>query len=140
MKINEISDVAQHPAIARKAEFANLLKADIKEADDIIMFIMDDRNAEVRRLDMLRHLDEILVGTAKDNYKASDLQDFMFDQEIIASGKSNLTVVETEDEIPMGEYEICQACQGEGCPKCEEGLIDITGLHKIPNFDDYQSE
>ena len=64
----------------------------------------------------------------------------MLDQEIIASGKSNLTVVETEDEIPMGEYEICQACQGEGCPKCEEGLIDITGLHKIPNFDDYQSE
>lgn len=136
MKMDEVSGVTQHPAVAKEIEFTNLLKADIKEADDIIMFIMDDRNAESRRLYMLRHLDEILVGTAKDSYKASDLQEFMFDQETIASGKSNLTVVETEDKIPTGEYEICQTCNGEGCPKCEEGLIDITGLHKIPNFDD----
>ena len=42
---------------------------------------------------------------------------------------------ETPDgEMPTGEYEICQRCGGEGCIECEEGLKDITGLHKIPDF------
>ena len=50
-------------------------------------------------------------------------------------------VDETEDdEIPTGEYEICQRCGGEGCIECEEGLKDITGVHKVPDFSDYKGE
>lgn len=54
----------------------------------------------------------------------------------------HLSVVdETQDEdIPTGEYEICTTCGGDGCPKCEQGLKDITGIHKVPNFDDYEGE
>lgn len=50
-------------------------------------------------------------------------------------------VDETEDDkISTGEYEICRRCGGAGCIECEEGLKDITGMHKVPNFDNYQGE
>jgi len=51
----------------------------------------------------------------------------------------HLSVVdETEDDdTPTGEYEICQRCGGEGCIECEEGLKDITGMHKALDLDDY---
>jgi hypothetical protein len=48
-------------------------------------------------------------------------------------------VDETQDEeIPTGEYDLCDKCFGEGCPECEEGLIDVTGEFKLPNFDDFK--
>ena len=51
----------------------------------------------------------------------------------------HLEVVDEEqfdDELPTGEYEICDKCFGEGCPECEEGLIDVTGQFKLPDFGD----
>ena len=52
----------------------------------------------------------------------------------------HLSVVdETQDEdIPTGEYDLCDKCFGEGCPECEEGLIDVTGEFKLPNFDNFK--
>jgi hypothetical protein len=47
---------------------------------------------------------------------------------------------EDEDDTPTGEYEICQRCGGAGCIECEEGLKDITGLHKALNLDDFTGE
>lgn len=49
------------------------------------------------------------------------------------------SVDETQDEdIPTGEYDLCDKCFGEGCPECEEGLIDVTGEFKLPNFNDFK--
>lgn len=49
------------------------------------------------------------------------------------------SVDETQDEdIPTGEYDLCDKCFGEGCPECEEGLIDVTGEFKLPNFDNFK--
>lgn len=140
MKISEIADVVQHPAVAKEVEFTALLQADENSMDDIIEFIMDDHNAEARRLYMLRHLDELLGGV-EDSYDVSDLQSFMYDQDNPPeTPKRHLKVVEQpNDDTSTGEYEICQRCGGEGCIECEEGLKDITGLHKIPNFDDLRN-
>ena len=115
------------------------MRADEEQMDDIIAYIMDDQSAEERRLNMLRHLDELLGGT-KETYNVSDLQDFMYDQDDPPEPpkRSHLSVVETEDdETPTGEYEICQRCGGEGCIECEEGLKDITGVHKALDLDDF---
>ncbi len=152
MKIREIADVIRHPAAAKKVEFTALLQADESAMDDIVQFIMDDNNAEGRRLAMLRHLDE-LHADVQDKYDEFTLEDFMFNVEgPPLTGLSpeeaenfkkdmklppyHLSVVEQEDKSTTGEYEICQRCGGEGCIECEEGLKDITGTHKIPNFDD----
>ena len=77
MKIFEIGDIVQHPAVQAKAEFAKLLQSD--DMDEVTAFIMDDRNAKARRLDMLRHLDELL-GEPQESYTEADLEDFMHDQ------------------------------------------------------------
>ena len=193
MKINEV--VTQHPAVAKEVEFTNLLQSGEDKMDEMIAFVMDDRNAEARRLNILVHIDELL-GDRKDSYDASDLDDFMHDQgpsdwraelrqmlakygqekgsyswsnnkkyppgtqfdfsqidamsdeEMIQLAKDLKippyhlsSVEETEgDETPTGEYEICQRCGGEGCIECEEGLKDITGLHKALDFDDFKGE
>jgi len=54
----------------------------------------------------------------------------------------HLTVVDEQeqfdDEIPTGEYDLCDKCFGDGCPECEEGLIDVTGEFKLPNFNDFK--
>jgi hypothetical protein len=145
MKITEV--VTPHPAVAKEVEFTNLLHSGEKESDEIIAFIMDDRNAESRRLLMLRHLDEIL-GDVQDSYNSDSLVDFMNDSGEISPEEADeiaqdmrlppyhvQLVDETEDDdTPTGEYEICQRCGGEGCIECEEGLKDITGLHKTPDF------
>jgi len=54
----------------------------------------------------------------------------------------HLSVVDEtqDDEIPTGEYEICQTCGGQGCLDCEQGLNDITGSHKVPDFSDREGE
>ena len=190
MKINEIADVAVHPAVKKEQEFVNLLQAGENAQDEIIEFILDDRNAANRRLTMLRHLDELL-GNVQDSYSEEDLGDFMHDQgpsewrselrsalkkysadagsyswskkhppgtsydfskiddisdeEMLQLAKDlkippyHLEVVDEEqfdDELPTGEYEICDKCFGEGCPECEEGLIDVTGQFKLPDFGD----
>lgn len=189
MKINEI--VAIHPALKRSEDFERLMKSD--DDHGIIAFIMDDNNAEGRRLALLKRLDA-LVGTVQSSYDKDDLDNFMHDQsggtwqdrlrsdlekfsadkeshswshdkepgttydfskiddmseeEMVELAKDlkippyHLAVVdETQDnEIPTGEYEICQRCGGEGCIECEEGLKDITGMHKIPDFSDYKGE
>jgi len=149
MKIREIADVIRHPAAAKKVEFTALLQADESAMDDIVQFIMDDNNAEGRRLAMLRHLDE-LHADVQDKYDEFTLEDFMFNVEgPPLTGLSpeeaenfkkdmklppyHLSVVEQEDKSPTGEYEICQRCGGEGCIECEEGLKDVTGMHKIPD-------
>ena len=154
MKINEV--VTQHPAVAKEVEFTILLQSGRDKLDDMAAFVMDDRNADARRLTILVHLDELL-GDRKDSYDASDLEDFMHDQ----GPKANISPEEAEefkkdmklppyhlsvvdetedDDTPTGEYEICQRCGGEGCIECEEGLKDITSMHKVPNFDDYKGE
>jgi hypothetical protein len=176
MKINEIADVVQHPAMKRNSEYDTLLGSDEPDVDAIIAFIMDDNNPQERRIVMLRRLDQLL-GDEQDSYDASDLEDFMHDQ---GDWKDNLRTklanVEKTDygwkqsglsdeeielqiakdlklppyhlspveeetfssdsDIPTGEYEICDKCFGDGCPECEEGLVDVTGEFKLPNFDD----
>lgn len=151
MKINEVTDVVQHPAVAKEAEFTTLLQSGEDRWEDIVEFIMDDSNAESRRLDMLRHLDE-LQGDARNSYDTSELQDFMTDTGTISPEEADeiardlgfppyhLKSVDEnqDDDIPTGEYEICDKCFGDGCPDCEEGLVDVTGEFKLPNFDDFK--
>lgn len=161
MKINEV--VTLHPAAKAKSEYDMLLLAGDEKQDEIIAYIMDDRNAQARRIEMLRHLDTQL-GDIAYHYGPEDLDDFMHNQ-----GKTDpenwvdgdispeeaegfkkdlklppyhLSVVETEDDdkTPTGEYEICHRCGGEGCIECEEGLKDITGVHKALDFDDFTRE
>jgi len=150
MKINEV--VTQHPAVAKEVEFTNLLQSGEDKMDEMNAFVMDDRNADARRLYILARIDELL-GDRVDGYiyDESDLEDFMHDQGTISPEEADeinrdmklppyhLSVVdETEDdETPTGEYEICQRCGGEGCIECEEGLKDITGVHKALDFDDF---
>jgi len=124
MKISEV--VSQHPAVAQTEEYNTLLQAGEDAADDIIAYIMDDRNAETRRIAMLRHLDK-LMGEVQDEYNADSLNDFMFDdsddsitpEEYEAYKKDmrlppyHIQVVEDEDDN-TGEYELCQTCGGEG--------------------------
>jgi hypothetical protein len=45
-----------------------------------------------------------------------------------------------DEDIPTGEYEICDKCLGDGCEACDHGLVDVTGQFKIPNFDDMMGE
>jgi len=154
MKINEIADVVQHPAVKAEQDFVELLNSGEDRIDDMIAFVMDDRMAESRRLYILAHIDELL-GDRKDHYDASDLEDFMHDQGEISPEEADeiardlgfppyhLKAVKDEpveetfdDDIPTGEYEICDKCFGDGCEKCEGGLIDVTGQFEIPNFDD----
>jgi len=155
MKINEV--VTLHPSVAAKSEFEKLLRSDNDEQDNIIAYIMDDNNPEMRRIEMLKHLD-ILLGAVADHfvsdYDSEDLDNFMHEQGGPTPEEENeiardmrlppyhLSLVDEtqDDETPTGEYEICQRCGGEGCIECEEGLKDITGMHKIPNFDDYKGE
>lgn len=167
MKISEV--VTLHPSVAAKLEYDMLLGSE--DMDGMIAFIMDDNNPEGRRLAMLRHLDELL-GNVEATYDGWTLDDFMFNMEgapltsmsdeeaenfkkDLGIPPYHLSVIdETDDDIPTGEYEVCQTCGGTGevhwdhtdewsgdhvpahasCPDCEEGLKDITGLHKIPNF------
>ena len=146
MKINEV--VTLHPSVKAKSEYEMLLLAGDEKQDEIIAYIMNDNNPEARRIEMLRHLDTQL-GDVSDAYGPEDLDDFMHDQGAPTPEEENeiardmklppyhLSVVETEDEIPTGEYEICQRCGGEGCIECEEGLKDITGMHKVLDLDDF---
>lgn len=178
MKISEIGSIVQHPAVAKEAEFVELLQS--KDQDEIIEFVMDERNAEGRRLYMLRHLDELL-GDLQDTYDASDLENFVtggddfdispeeadeiardmrmppYHVQLVDEGGVDLDDLEQralynrcaddemnallgcepDDDMPTGEYEICQRCGGEGCIECEEGLKDITGMHKALNLDDF---
>ena len=191
MKINEV--VTLHPAAKAKSEYDMLLLAGDEKQDEIIAYIMDDRNAQARRIEMLRHLDT-LVGDLAYHYGPEELEDFMHDQgpdewrnklrkgiedmaanmdeyswsktnrssdeidwaslgsisdtEMLQLAKDlkippyHLSVVdETEDDdTPTGEYEICQRCGGEGCIECEEGLKDITGVHKALDLDNFKGE
>ncbi len=128
MKIREIADVIRHPAAAKKVEFTALLQADESAMDDIVQFIMDDNNAEGRRLAMLRHLDE-LHADVQDKYDEFTLEDFMFNMEGVPLTSLSpeeaenfkkdmklppyhLSVVEQEETT--GEYEVCQICGGTG--------------------------
>ncbi len=43
-----------------------------------------------------------------------------------------------DDDLPTGEYKVCDDCHGEGCINCEHGLIDITGKFKKPDFSDFK--
>lgn len=150
MKINEVADVVQHPAMQRNNEYDRLIKSD--EVDDIVAYIMDDNNPEKRRLNMLRYFDALL-GDEQESYDASDLEDFMHDSGEISPEEADqiardlgfppyhLKPVEEETfssdaDIPTGEYEICDKCFGDGCEKCEGGLVDVTGEFEVPNFDD----
>ena len=152
MKINEVADVVQHPAMQRNNEYDRLIKSGEDEVDDIVAYIMDDNNPEKRRLNLLRHLDELL-GDEQESYGIEDLEHFMWaaggisDEEADEIARDlgfppyHLKPVEEETfssdaDIPTGEYEICDKCLGDGCPECEEGLVDVTGEFKIPNFDD----
>ena len=128
MKINEV--VSQHPAVAKEVEFTNLLQSGEDKIDDMMAFVMDDRNAESRRLYVLAHIDELL-GDRKDSYDASDLEDFMTDQGDVSPEEADeiardlrlppyhLQSVDEEtfssdDDIPTGEYEVCATCGGAG--------------------------
>lgn len=149
MKITEISNVVRHPAMKRKEDFDNLLMSD--DQDDIIAFIMDDMNTQERRLALLKRLD-LMIGQDQESYDVGDLESFMHDSGEISPDEADemardlklpphhLSLVdETQDEdIPTGEYDLCDKCFGEGCSECEEGLIDVTGEFKLPNFDDFK--
>lgn len=53
----------------------------------------------------------------------------------------HLSVVDEEtqdDDISTGEYELCNKCFGDGCSECEEGLVDVTGEFKVPDFSDFK--
>ena len=150
MKINEIADVVQHPAMKRNNEYDRLINSD--DIDDLVAYVVDDNNPQERRLNILRRLDALL-GDEKDVYDADDLEDFMYDSGELSDEEADeiardlgfppyhLKPVEEETfssdaDIPTGEYEICDKCFGDGCQKCEGGLIDVTGEFEIPNFDD----
>lgn len=173
MKINEIDNIVQHPAVKRKETFDNLLMS--HDEDDLIAFIMDDNNTQERRLALLKLLD-IMLGDAQESYSVKDLDNFMNDQgewkdnlrhklskvkkgpEWNKSSMSqeemdiqmakdlklppyHLSVVDEQtqdEEISTGEYELCNKCFGDGCSECEEGLIDVTGEFKIPDFSDFK--
>jgi hypothetical protein len=45
-----------------------------------------------------------------------------------------------DEDIPTGEYEICDKCFGDGCETCDHGLVDVTGQFKIPSFGDMMGE
>jgi hypothetical protein len=150
MKINEVADVVQHPAMKRNNEYDRLINSD--DIDDLVAYVMDDNNPQERRLNMLRHLDSLL-GDEKEVYDADDLEDFMHDSGELSDEEADeiardlgfppyhLKPVEEETfssdaDIPTGEYEICDRCFGDGCEKCEGGLVDVTGEFEVPNFDD----
>jgi hypothetical protein len=150
MKINEVADVVQHPAMKRNNEYDRLINSD--DIDDLVAYVMDDNNPQERRLNMLRHLDSLL-GDKKEVYDADDLEDFMHDSGELSDEEADeiardlgfppyhLKPVEEETfssdaDIPTGEYEICDRCFGDGCEKCEGGLVDVTGEFEVPNFDD----
>jgi len=171
MKINEISseNVAVHPGVKAEHEFVELLHSGEDRMDDMVAFVMDDRMADARRLHILARIDELL-GDRKDHYDASDLEDFMHDTGEISPEEADeiaqdmklppyhLQLVDEQqfdDELPTGEYEVCQTCGGHGevhwdhtdeetgdhvpakaaCPDCEGGLNDVTGTFQIPDFD-----
>lgn len=161
MKISEV--VTLHPSVAAKSEYDRLLQTGEGNEDAVTAYIMDDRNPEARRIEMLRHLDE-LIGDLAYHYGPEELEDFMHDQgtmdptnwvdgdispEEAEDFKKDMklppyhlsVVDETEDdETPTGEYEICQRCGGAGCIECEEGLKDITGVHKALDLDNFKGE
>jgi hypothetical protein len=88
------------------------------------------------------HRGEYPPGTEYDFSKIDD----MSEKEMIELAKDlkippyHLSSVDEtqDDDIPTGEYELCDKCFGKGCPECEEGLIDVTGEFKLPNFDDFK--
>lgn len=89
MKINEIADVVQHPAVKRQNEFTKLINSSKEEIDGIIEFIMDDNNAERLRLKMLRHFDR-LFDDEQETYTAADLDDFLHNQGPITDWRDEL--------------------------------------------------
>ncbi len=152
MKIKEIADVAVHPAVKAEQEFVNLLNAGEERWEDMVEFVMDDRNAESRRLYILARLDE-LQGDRKDHYDASDLEEFMHDQGELDPAEAD--AIDREMRVPpyhlksvdesdkekihphTGEYTLCAKCYGDGCHYCnDEGLIDTTGEFRRPDFGD----
>ena len=146
MKINEV--VVSHPALAQAKEYTTLMVSGEDRMDDMVSFIMDDNNAIERRLKMLRHLDRLL-GDEQESYSIEDLEEFMWEQGDISPEEADeiardlgfppyhLKPVDEnqDDEIPTGEYKVCTRCFGDGCPECEEGLIDVTGEYELPKFD-----
>ena len=150
MKINEIAEgVTEHPAVKAEREFVELLHSGDDRMDDMVAFVMDDRIADARRLHILARIDELL-GDRKDHYDESDLEDFMNDQGDISPEEADeiaqdlrlppyhlrsVDEQQFDDELPTGEYEICEYCGGEGCSECEGGLNDVTGTFQIPDFD-----
>ena len=149
MKISEISNVVPHPNLTRAKDYTTLIVSGDDRLDEIIAFIMDDNNAIGRRMNMLRHLDELL-GDEQQSYSYGDLEQFMHDQGEISQEEADeiaqdlklppyhlQSVKEEDEDLPTGEYEVCPHCHGEGCHYCnDEGLIDVTGMHKIPDFKD----
>ena len=150
MKINEVADVVQHPAMQRNNEYDRLINSD--DMDDLVAYVMDDNNPQERRLNLLRRIDSLL-GDEKEVYDADDLEDFMWATDEISNDEADeiardlgfppyhLKPVEEETfssdaDIPTGEYEICDKCFGDGCEKCEGGLVDVTGTFEVPKFDD----
>lgn len=81
MKLNEVADVIQHPAMKRADAFSRLQNATLDNADEVIDFIMDDKNAVERRLQMMKKLDELL-GVPSETYTLEDLEEFMNDPDL----------------------------------------------------------
>ena len=78
-------------------------------------------------------LEDFVNGTDSDQVSPEEADEIARDLKMPPYHLSS--VDETEDETPTGEYELCPKCYGGGCPECEEGLIDVTGVHEIPKFD-----
>lgn len=134
----KISEVTKHPSVVNFAVYNMLLQADEDKLDEIVEFIMDERNAQTRRVDMIKHFDE-LHDDVQDSYSFQDIEDFMdLRGPDVPVKKPSLYVVEEpyNDDIPGGEYEICTKCLGKGCVECEGGLKDITGQFKMPDLGD----
>ena len=152
MKINEVTNVAPHPGLARAQDYTTLMVSGEERMDDMVAFIMDDNNAKQRRLMLLRHFDSLL-GDEQEVYTEEDLEEFMHDQGELSPEEADgvardygdapyhLKSVDeetfsTDADIPTGEYEICDRCFGDGCPECDGGLNDVTGKFRMPDFGD----
>jgi len=121
---------------------------DVYDASDLDDFMNDQgpKPDSGWREELRNKLEKVAAEKPDYNWKKMDYT--MSDEDMIQLAKDlkippyHLAVVdETEDdETPTGEYEICQRCGGAGCIECEEGLKDITGMHKALNLDDFIGE